>query len=82
MLGLEAETVKEVLKTHNHIQPNSIVTNNSGVRYNRVNLCSKMTNLPLKSARYNRVFVYNQVLLYQNNFCVDWSFYIEIRGRP
>ncbi len=32
------------------------------VRYNRVNLCSKMTHLPLKSVRYNQVFVNNQVL--------------------
>ncbi len=33
----------------------------TGVRYNRVNLCAKITNLPLKSVRYNRVFVNNRV---------------------
>ncbi len=47
------------------IQWNSVITNHSGpaifVRYNRVNLCSKMTNLPKKSVRYNRVFVNNRV---------------------
>jgi hypothetical protein len=31
------------------------------VRYNRVNLCTKITNLTLKSVRYNRVFVNNRV---------------------
>jgi hypothetical protein len=32
-----------------------------GVCYNQVNLCSETTNLPLKSVRYNRVFVNNRV---------------------
>ncbi len=49
------------------LQSNSVITNSSGpdifVRYNRVNLCTKMTNLALKSVRYNRVR-YNQVSLY------------------
>ncbi len=41
----------------------------TGVRYNRVTLCTKMTNLPQKSVHYNRVFVknrvrYNRVSLY------------------
>ncbi len=49
---------------------NSVTTNSSepdifvrynGVRYKRVNLCSKMTDLPIKSVRYNRVFVNNRV---------------------
>jgi hypothetical protein len=47
------------------LQSNSVITNSLGpaifVRYNRVKLCAKMTNLPLKSIRYNRVFVNNQV---------------------
>ncbi len=60
------------------IQSKSVITNCSGpaifvrynrVRYNRVNLSSKMTNMSLKSVRYNRVFVnnrvrYNRVSLY------------------
>ncbi len=55
------------------IQSNSVITNSSGpaifARYNRVNLCSKMTNLPSKFVRYNRVFInnrvrYNRVSLY------------------
>jgi hypothetical protein len=29
----------------------------TGFRYNRVHLCSKMTNFPKKFVRYNRVFV-------------------------
>jgi hypothetical protein len=29
----------------------------TGARFNRVNLCMKITNLALKSVRYNRVFV-------------------------
>ncbi len=41
----------------------------TGVRYNQVNLCTKITNLTRKSVRYNRVFVnnrvrYNRVSLY------------------
>ncbi len=41
------------------------------VRYNRVNLCIKMTNSPSKSVRHNHVFVnnrvrYNRVSLYLN----------------
>ncbi len=28
----------------------------TGVRYNRISMCSKMTNLPKISVRYNRVF--------------------------
>ncbi len=31
------------------------------IRYNRVNLCTKMTNLTSKTVRYNRVFVNNRV---------------------
>jgi hypothetical protein len=44
-----------------HLQSNSVITNSSGpaifVRYNRAHLCTKMTNLPEDSVRYNRVFV-------------------------
>jgi hypothetical protein len=53
----------------------------TGVRYNRVNLCTKMTNLTSKCVRYNRVFVnnrvcFNQLLLYgsrqTSNFCEQY----------
>ncbi len=40
----------------------------TGLRCNRVNLCCKLTNLPYKSVRYYRVFVYNRVSLYIGNF--------------
>ncbi len=45
----------------------------SKVRYNRVNLCSKMTNLPQKSVQNNQVFVnnrvcYNRVWLFKQFF--------------
>ncbi len=47
------------------VQSNSVITNCSGpaifVRFNRVNLCSKMTNMSLKYVRYKRVFVNNRV---------------------
>jgi hypothetical protein len=33
----------------------------TGVRYNRVNFCTKMTNFAYKSVRYNRVYVNNRV---------------------
>jgi hypothetical protein len=31
------------------------------VRYNLIYLCAKITNLTLKSVRYNRVFINNRV---------------------
>jgi hypothetical protein len=37
---------------------NKVIT---AVRNNRVNMCSKIANFPLKSVRYNRVFVNNRV---------------------
>ncbi len=55
------------------LQSNSVKTNSSGpaifVRYNRVILCIKMSNMTLKCVCYNRVFVnnrvrYNRVWLY------------------
>ncbi len=49
------------------VQSNSVITNSSGpaifVRYNRVHLCTEMTNFTLKFVRYNRVR-YNRVSLY------------------
>jgi hypothetical protein len=59
------------------MQWNSVITNSLGpanfVRFNWVNLCSKITNLPWKSVCYNRVFVtkrvrYNRVSLCLTNF--------------
>jgi hypothetical protein len=35
----------------------------TGVRYNRVNLCTYMTNFALKSVRYNRVFVITEFVI-------------------
>ncbi len=40
----------------------------TGVRYNKVNLCTKMTNSTKKSVRYNRVLVNNRVC-YNKDFC-------------
>ncbi len=52
-------------KMTSQLQSNSVITNSSGpailVSYNRVNLCTKITNLILKSVRYNRMFVNNWV---------------------
>ncbi len=49
------------------IQSNSVITNSSGpdifVRYNLVNLCTNVTNLALKSVRYNRVFVITEFVI-------------------
>jgi hypothetical protein len=60
-----------ILRVRNiYIRSNLVITNArersflfviTGVRYNRVNLCYKMTKLPLKYVRYNRVFVNNRV---------------------
>ncbi len=41
----------------------------TGVRYNRVNLSTKITNLTLKTVRYNRVRQ-NRVALYLQNVLV------------
>ncbi len=38
------------------------------VRYNRVSLCTKITNLISKSVRYNRVFVNNRVCYNQAHY--------------
>jgi hypothetical protein len=55
------------------VQSNSVITNSSGpaifVRYNRVDLCNKMTSSTSKTVRYNYVLVnnrvrYNRVSLY------------------
>ncbi len=47
------------------VQSNLVLTYSSGqaifARYNRVNLCPKMTNLTLKPVGSNRVFVNNQI---------------------
>ncbi len=49
------------------IQSNSVKTNSSEreifVRYNRVNMCTKITNFASKSVRYNRVFVITKFLI-------------------
>ncbi len=74
-------------------QSNLVITISLGpaifVRYNRVNLCTKMTNLPQKSVRYNQMFVnnrvrYNRVSLYyktktsDSNFSINyWSFLVD-----
>jgi hypothetical protein len=56
----------------------------TGVRYNWVNLYTKITNLALKYVRYNRVFVNNRVLLYFQfisslcTFCNDLVRLIEV----
>jgi hypothetical protein len=68
--------------------PNSVITNSAGpaifVRYNRVSLCSQLTNLPQKSVRYNRMVVnirvrYNRVSLLFQHFVVSQC---HIKARP
>jgi hypothetical protein len=67
------------------IQSNSVTTISSdrpflfvisGDRYNRTDLCTKMTNFPLKSVRYNQVLVNNRV-----RYIVITEFYC-MRERP
>jgi hypothetical protein len=48
-----------ILLSRSYIQSNSVITNGSAsaifVYYNRVNLCTKITNLALKFVSYNRI---------------------------
>ncbi len=57
-----------------NLQYNSVIMNSSGpaifVRYyrglfcyNRVNMCTEMTNLTLKSVNYKQVFINNEFIL-------------------
>ncbi len=66
----------------------SVTTNSSGaaifVRYNRVNLCTKMTNLTKKFVRYNRIFVKNRVRYHNSNLSANAGkgrFLLDIFGK-
>jgi hypothetical protein len=48
-------------------------------RYNRVNFCTKMTNLTTKTVRYNRVFVNNRVHYNRPSFNVtEYKFLAQV----
>jgi hypothetical protein len=68
----------------------SVVTNSSEpaifVRYNRVKLCTKMTNLPLNSVRFNQVFVinrarYSRVSLYISLILKTFCFFKTFKSK-
>jgi hypothetical protein len=46
----------------------------TGVRYCRVNLCTKMTTMSSKTVRYNRVFVNNRVRYNRVSLYTGYSF--------
>ncbi len=63
------------------VQSNSVITNSSGpavfVRYNRINLCTKMTNMTLKCVFYIRVFVHNRVRYKRVSLCIISIFIVQ-----